>query len=111
MLDPNMFSNEGLLSALLKDGEGNLNWRRYATIIPKYRAPGDRDYEESRCVIMLKYQRMTTFLRYSKGPRQGHWWDIYGDDYQTPELALIALLEAEPPRWLLCNTDKLVTDD
>lgn len=37
------------------------------------------------------------FLRHSKGPRQGHGWDTYGDDYITVDLAIQALREAPPP--------------
>lgn len=34
------------------------------------------------------------WLRHSKGPKQGHFWDTYGDDYQTEALARLAISEA-----------------
>lgn len=34
------------------------------------------------------------WLRHSKGPKQGHFWDMYGDDYQTEALARLAIAEA-----------------
>lgn len=38
------------------------------------------------------------FLRYSCGPKQGFFWDIYGDDMHSVELAIIALSNAPYPR-------------
>lgn len=37
------------------------------------------------------------FLRHSKGPLQGYFWDMYGDDFLKPELALWALAHASAP--------------
>lgn len=39
----------------------------------------------------------TSFLRYSAGPKQGFFWDIYGENFQSFELAIIALSEAPLP--------------
>jgi len=36
-------------------------------------------------------------LRYSAGPKQGFFWDIYGDEMQSFELAVIALSQAPAP--------------
>lgn len=36
-------------------------------------------------------------LRHSAGPSQGFFWDMYGDDMQSPELALIGLSKAMHP--------------
>lgn len=53
--------------------------------------------------IVVKYKDV--FLRYSRGPRQGHFWDIYGEDYQTEELAQLAISQApEPPQKPLYET-------
>jgi hypothetical protein len=36
------------------------------------------------------------FLRYSKGPKTGSFWDMYGEDYQSVELAREELVKAPP---------------
>lgn len=38
-----------------------------------------------------------SYLRYSKGPGTGTFWDTYGDDFHSPELALVELSKAYPP--------------
>lgn len=39
------------------------------------------------------------YLRYSIGPAQGHFWDVYGEDYQNDDLAILAISMAPaPPR-------------
>jgi len=53
-------------------------------IIPQYRAQFASADEPTRCVVRHKFG---LFLRYSKGPRQGHMFDVYGDDYLNVELA------------------------
>ena len=68
-------------------------WREDCEIIPEYQ-PRNPAFP-ARCVV--RHVPSGSFLRHSKGPRQGHGWDIYGDDYHNPELALIALSEAPPP--------------
>lgn len=42
------------------------------------------------------------FLRYSKGPLQGYFWDSYPDDMHSPELALIVLSRAPAPLNAKC---------
>lgn len=37
------------------------------------------------------------YLRHSKGPLLWYFWDIYGDDFLSPEVALIALSKSPPP--------------
>jgi hypothetical protein len=71
----------------------NCPWRKLAEIIPNYQIKYPNGREESLCVV--RYQNW--FLRHSKGPLQGHSWDCYGDDYQSPELALLALAASPPP--------------
>lgn len=95
MIQPQIFDMQKLLNVLLGIEPHTSNWRPQAEIIPKYVA-GPTD-STPRCVVRFGH----SFLRHSKGPRQGHFWDVYGDDYLTPELALIALMEAEPPSWFL----------
>lgn len=72
-------------------------WRKDCDIIPDYRPRNP--VLDARCVVL--HVPSGAYLRHSKGPRQGHSWDIYGDDYQCPELALIALSKAPPPPELL----------
>jgi hypothetical protein len=37
------------------------------------------------------------FLRYSKGPGTGSFWDVYGDDYHSKELAFAEMLKVWIP--------------
>lgn len=48
-------------------------------------------------VIKNTFQRDDSFMRYSKGPGTGSFWDIYGDDYHSPELAFSELLKVHGP--------------
>jgi hypothetical protein len=104
-IDPKLFTVEGLLEVLFDDAYGGRDiWRKQAEIIvgymPKFPSPNTRP----TCVVKfpaLPGTNYDSFLRHSKGPRQGHFWDIYGDDYLRPELALIALLEAPIPPFAI----------
>lgn len=94
MIDPKLFTVERLLSVLTDHGHGNRNvWVKLAEIIPDYMPPFPDAKTKPRCVVKCGQ----SFLRHSRGPLQGHFWDIYGEDYQSPELALVALLQAPPP--------------
>lgn len=98
MIDPKLFTVEGLLDEFLDDASGNRDvWRQNATIIPDYMPPHPRPGTNPRCVV--EYEG--SFLRHSLGPRQGHFWDMYGDDYHNPSLAFIALLQAPIPPKLI----------
>lgn len=99
MIEPKLFTVERLLAMLLDDSHGNRDrWRKFAEIVPDYMPPFPTETTRPKCVV--RYSRVgaeDTFLRFSRGPAQGHFWDAYGEDYQTPELALQALLEAPVP--------------
>lgn len=101
-IDPALFTVEKLLQALLDDNSGHRDrWRRFVEIVPDYVPPFAKENDRKPRVVVRYTDREggVHFLRYSKGPRQGHFWDVYGDDYMEPELALMALLEAPvPPR-------------
>lgn len=98
MINPKMFTVEGLLKVMLDDHCGNAcAWRRRATIVPGYMPPHPDANTRPRCVVRCAGE----FLRHSAGPCQGYFWDFYGDDFQTPELALAALLQAPVPPALL----------
>ena len=91
MIDPSLFTVESLLAVMLDDMSGDLDaWKKHAEIIPKYMPPYPREDTRPTCVVKLG----DSFLRYSHGPRQGYFWDMYGDDMQSPERALLALLRA-----------------
>ena len=91
MIDPNLFTVERLLAVILDDMSGNPDtWKKHAEIILKYMPPFPREDTRPTCVVKLG----KSFLRYSHGPRQGYFWDAYGDDMQSPERALMALLRA-----------------
>jgi hypothetical protein len=74
------------------------DWQRDCEIIPAYMPPFPRADTRPRCVIRWRGEDGSdTFLRHSAGPMQGHFWDNYGDDYNNPELAIMALYQAPPP--------------
>jgi hypothetical protein len=110
VIDPRLFTVEALLSSMLDDSHGNRNkWGALAEVVPDYMPPHPQADTRPKCVVKCGL----SFLRYSAGPRQGHFWDMYGDDYQTPALALMALLEAPiPPSyidqhvWTACANSK-----
>jgi hypothetical protein len=94
MIDPKLFTVEKLLAELFDTRHGNRDiWRSHAEIIVGHMPPFPQPDTRPRTVVRFG----EVYLRYSKGPGQGHIWDVYGDDYLTPELALIALLEAPIP--------------
>jgi hypothetical protein len=106
MIDVKLFTVERLLATMLDDMHGNVNaWRKHAEIVPAYRAPFASDDVHARCVVRLQ----GSFLRYSHGPVQGYMWDIYGDDMGSPEIALMALLQAPVPPWLVRRIDPTVS--
>ncbi len=102
------FNTDRLVHWLLgldETSQGN-RWRGRCVIDTKYAGLGGKNYP-----ICVVYHDVTTddgkvvrwYLRHSKGPHQGHGWDIYGDDYQSPELALLALSQAPPPHYVLAE--------
>jgi len=100
VIDPKLFTVERLLAAMLDDAHGNRDvWRQLAEIVPGYmpRFPG----QKTRPICVVRVGEL--FLRHSVGPRQGFRWDIYGDDFQSPELALLALMQAPVPPPLLAD--------
>ena len=75
-------------------------WQHECEIIPDYMPPYPDDRTQPSCVVAYTNPKGDqSFLRYSGGPGTGTFWDIYGDDFHNPELALVALsLSAPPPR-------------
>lgn len=69
-------------------------WHRDCEIVPDYMPPYPG--KETRPAVVVRH-KSGMFLRYSKGPRQGFDWDVYGDDMLTIDLAIVALSEAPDP--------------
>ena len=82
---------EKLVALLLEQ-----HWHKSCEVIDGYMPPHPGKDTQPKCVV--RYVPFGCFLRYSKGPRQGFFWDIYGDDMQTVELAVVALASAPAPR-------------
>jgi hypothetical protein len=99
-VQPWRFSIERLIELLLDTTDFRCAWRSKVEIIANYLPPHADAKTAPRCVVRLG----ESFLRHSKGPSQGYGWDIYGDDFLYPELALLALYNAEPPHWLVRGT-------
>jgi hypothetical protein len=72
-------------------------WQHECQIITNYMPKYPRPDTTVSCVIRHTVNEGNQFLRYSNGPLQGFFWDVYGDDFHTPELALIALSQAPTP--------------
>lgn len=74
-------------------------WHKQCEIIPDYMPPHPNP--DTRPTVVVRHNNGTeypAFLRYSCGPCQGFFWDVYGDDMQSVELAIIALSKAPYPR-------------
>ncbi len=73
-------------------------WHKKCEIIPDYMPPYPG--EDTKPSVQIRYNdgsEHPPFLRYSKGPKQGFFWDIYGADFLNVELAIIALSKAPAP--------------
>jgi hypothetical protein len=68
-------------------------WRKYVEIIPDYMPP--YPHKDTRPTVQIRYGEW--FLRYSKEPSQNYFWDMYGEDFLSVELALVALQYAPAP--------------
>src|SRR5665213_3513509 len=92
MIDPKLFTVERMIATMLDTSFGNVNaWWPLAEIVIDWMPPfPQKDTSPKMCIVKCKNH----YLRHSKGPSQGHSWDSYPDDYQTAELALIALSQA-----------------
>jgi len=83
--------NAGDLVELLLDQ----HWHKGCEIIDGYMPPYPS--KETRPTVVVRCPSMGAFLRYSHGPLQCYFWDIYGDDMHSVELALLALSRAPAP--------------
>lgn len=99
-IKPELFSIESILLYLLTE-----DWHSECEIIPDYMPP--YPHEDTKPTVQIRHNNGTkypAFLRYSKGPAQGFFWDAYGDDFHNSELALIALSKAPTPRSVAPST-------
>jgi len=91
--DPVQFDPAKLIGYLLSE-----HWMHECKIIPDYMPPYPHKDTRPTCQVQYTYEDGSkTFLRYSNGPLQGYFWDVYGDDMHSPELALVAISQASPP--------------
>lgn len=91
--DASRFDTQRIVNLLLTQ-----HWMHECKIIPDYMPPYPGKDTCPTCQIHYVYKDGSdTGLRYSKGPLQGYSWDVYGDDFHSPELALVALSQAPPP--------------
>lgn len=70
-------------------------WQRDCRIIPDYMPPFP--HEDTQPTVQVQHVPSGRFLRYSKGPSTGTFWDCYGEDFMTVELAFWELLKATSP--------------
>lgn len=79
------------------------NWRRHVEIVKDYMPPYVDASTRPKLVVRFTHpfhKDRVVFLRHSRGPQQGHGWDVYGDDYLNWELAQEAILAAPVPPGL-----------
>ncbi|MGH2607546.1 MAG: hypothetical protein ACRDHF_00535 [Tepidiformaceae bacterium] len=90
--------NAQLAEALEKLESALLHEHREVEIIQDYLPPYPRS--DTRPIVAIRHKPCGNFLRYSRGPRTGTFWDVYGDDFLTRELALVEVAKAPPcPFW------------
>lgn len=74
-------------------------WHKKCEIIPDYMYPHPNSKDRPQVVVRFNDgSEYPPYLRYSKGPKQGFFWDIYGEGMNSIELAVIALSQAPAPR-------------
>lgn len=96
-----VFTNEEIKSRLvledILDTETNeCAWRKEVQFVEDYLPPFSGENHRPMKVVIY-YPKFDSFLRYSRGPKQGYFWDVYGDDFMTVGLALLALRETNKP--------------
>lgn len=73
-------------------------WHKQCEVIEDYMPPFPDKNTRPTVVVQHKGSNgHVCSLRYSAGPRQGFFWDSYGDDMQTWGLAVVALYNAPAP--------------
>lgn len=73
-------------------------WHDRCEIIPDYMPPFPGKDTQPRMVVRFNDgTKYAPFLRFSHGPKQGFFWDAYGDDLQNVALAILAIHQAPAP--------------
>jgi hypothetical protein len=91
--DATRFDIGKLVSLLLEQ-----HWMHECEIVTDYMPPNPGESDRPTCIVRYTYEDgETVCLRYSNGPLQGYFWDIYGDDMHSCELALICISKAPAP--------------
>lgn len=92
-LDTGNINVQKLVNAMFEQ-----HWMHECKIIPDYMPPFHGNDTRPKCVVAFTdADGGVSYLRHSNGPRQGFSWDIYGDDFIYPELAIVAIAAAIPP--------------
>jgi hypothetical protein len=86
------FSVEKLIEILLPQ-----KWQKECEIIPDYMPPFPGPETKPKVVVRYPNPHEDTFLRYLESPLYEYFWDIYGDDLFSVEVAIIALSRAPIP--------------
>lgn len=92
--DYSQFNMQKLVNLLLTD-----IWMHECEIIVDWMPKFPREDTQPICAVRWKSRPDSegTYLRYSSGPLQGYFWDIYPDNMHSPELALLAISRVSPP--------------
>ncbi|WP_327210024.1 hypothetical protein [Rhizobium leguminosarum] len=91
--NPAQFDMARLLGSLLTD-----HWMHECEILPAYVPPRADAGTRPECrVRYVREDGQIYFLRYSRGPLQGYFWDAYGEDMHYPELAVVAISRSPAP--------------
>lgn len=73
-------------------------WQRHC-VISKTKLTG-RGFGTIPLKLVVSYTSndgVVKYLRHNKGPLPWYFWDTYGDDFLSPEVALIAISKSPPP--------------
>ncbi len=78
----------------------NQVWHRQCEVVEGYLPPYPTAGTRPKTVVRyINNSGQTSYLRYSQGPLADPLWDVYGDDFQTRALAVVALSRAPSPPW------------
>jgi len=86
------FKTEKLVDLLLDQ-----NWHKECEIIPDYMPPYPNSNTKPIVVVKYPNKHEGVFLRYSNWPIQSLFWDVYGEDMHSIEVAILALSKAPIP--------------
>lgn len=91
--EPSQFAMDKLIRLLLTQ-----HWMHECRIIVGYMPPNPSPDTRPSCQVHCTNDSGSEWrLRYSNGPLQGYFWDSYGEDFHSPELALIAISQSPAP--------------